>query len=47
MNLKATITEITNYGMVTVTFNEEMMIPANFTTFNSSVLELSIVPFEE
>ena len=41
--LKAEISKISIQGQVTVTFNSRILIPANYTHFNRSVLILKIL----
>ena len=35
--------KVNNVGLVKVYFKEKVFLPANFTTYNSSVLDLTIV----
>ncbi len=43
-DLGARIRKITYNGLVTVRFTEPLVIPENFTLFDSEILELKVIP---
>jgi len=38
------IKSISNLGLVTLQFSEDMLVPSNFTEIDSSVLEIKLLP---
>ncbi len=42
--LTAVITSITQAGLMTVTFNEAITVPSNYTTFNDTIMNVTIKP---
>ena len=42
--LIATISEISTTGLMTVTFDQKVSVPANFTSMNETDLEIEVIP---
>lgn len=43
-NISAIIYTISNNGIITVKFNQKLVIPLNVTNFNNDIILISIIP---
>jgi hypothetical protein len=43
MELMANITDISNIGEVTVTFNKELSVPTSYENINKDVIQIKII----